>query len=177
MPDTVQTSTPSLPRPKLSFRKPARPHYLERGDPIIPASELDLKTLDLVDVEIWRQNKMWDRFERLRKEDPLHWTPDSLLGPYWSVTRYKDVMAIDSDHQTQNTAALHSANRLMDLMPPASFRQTNPFTQRNAKRRSPPSPPLPCANMNLSSASAHRKCSTAYPSANLSTGSIPFRSN
>lgn len=99
MPDTVQTSTPSLPRPKLSYRKPARPHYLERGDPVIPASELDLKTLDLVDVEIWRQNKMWDRFERLRKEDPLHWTPDSLLGPYWSVTRYKDVMAIDSDHQ------------------------------------------------------------------------------
>ncbi len=89
----------TLERPKLSYRKPARPYYLERGDSVLPASELDLETLDLVDAEVWRQNKMWDRFERLRREDPLHWTPESFVGPYWSVTRYEDVMAIDVDHK------------------------------------------------------------------------------
>ncbi len=87
-----------LERPKQAYRKPVRPHYLELNDPVPTADEIDLDTLDLVDPEIWRQNKMWDRFARLRREDPLHWTPESVVGPYWSVTRYKDVMTIDTDH-------------------------------------------------------------------------------
>ena len=99
MADTEQTLTHALERPVLSYREPAQSNYLERGDLVPPASEIDLAEIDLVDVEIWRQNKMWDRFERLRKEDPLHWTPDSFLGPYWSVTRYKDIMAINVDHK------------------------------------------------------------------------------
>lgn len=99
MTDTLPKSIASIERPRLSYREPALPHYLERGDTVLPASELDLQTLDLIDSEVWRQGKIWDRFERLRKEDPLHWTPDSFLGPYWSVTRYEDVMAIDIDHK------------------------------------------------------------------------------
>lgn len=99
MADTAFKAGESLERPVLSYREPSHPGYLERGDPVPPAAELDLETLDLADVEVWRQNKMWDRFERLRKEDPVHYTPDSIFGPYWSITRYKDIMAIDTDHK------------------------------------------------------------------------------
>lgn len=99
MADSTFESRPKLERPTLSYRMPTHAGYLERGDEVLPASALDLDTLDLADVEIWRQNKMWDRFERLRKEDPIHYTPDSLFGPYWSITRYKDVLAIDTDHK------------------------------------------------------------------------------
>ena len=95
----------TLERPKLNYRKPARPHYLEQDDPVPPAQEIDLEGLDLIDVEVWRQDKMWDRFTRLRKEDPLHWTPDSISGPYWSVTRYKDVLAIDTNHKRFSSEA------------------------------------------------------------------------
>ncbi len=99
MADTTFDARTRLERPVLSYREPSHPGYLERGDVVPPASELDLETLDLADVEVWRQNKMWDRFERLRKEDPVHYTPDSVFGPYWSITRYKDIMAIDTDHK------------------------------------------------------------------------------
>ncbi len=99
MADTAFEAGVGLERPVLSYREPSHPGYLERGDAVPPASELDLETLDLADVEVWRQNKMWDRFERLRKEDPVHYTPDSVFGPYWSITRYKDIMAIDTDHK------------------------------------------------------------------------------
>ena len=99
MADTAFESSAGLERPVLSYREPSHPGYLERGDPVPRASELDLETLDLADVEVWRQNKMWDRLERLRKEDPVHYTPDSIFGPYWSITRYKDIMAIDTDHK------------------------------------------------------------------------------
>lgn len=99
MADTHYQGPLTLERPVLSYRQPSYPGYLERGDPVPPASELDLETLDLVDVEVWRQNKMWDRFERLRKEDPIHYTPDSFFGPYWSITRHRDIVAVDSDHK------------------------------------------------------------------------------
>nr|WP_070960862.1 cytochrome P450 [Hyphomonas sp. Mor2] len=99
MADTLYQGPNTLERPVLSYRQPSYPGYLERGAPVPPASELDLETLDLADVEIWRQNKMWDRFERLRKEDPVHYTPDSFFGPYWSITRHRDIVAVDSDHK------------------------------------------------------------------------------
>ena len=81
--DTVHSiDNPALERPKVSDRDPLHEGYLRVGEEVPPASDLDLKTLDLVDPEIWRQNKMWDRFDRLRKEDPVHYTPDSFVGPY-----------------------------------------------------------------------------------------------
>ena len=98
--DTAQTiDHPALQRPKVTEREPLHPGYLRLGEEVPPASELDMETLDLVDPEVWRQGKYWDRFARLRKEDPIHFTPDSFVGPYWSVTRYEDIMAVDTDHK------------------------------------------------------------------------------
>ena len=68
-----------------------------------------LEDLDVSDPHLWPEQKMWPIFERLRNEDPLHycregWTsperPADMepIGPYWSVTRYEDIMAIDTDH-------------------------------------------------------------------------------
>jgi len=99
MADSSFPSTAKLERPTLSYRAPTHEGYLERGAYIPPADEIDLASIDFADVEIWRQNKMWDRFERLRKEDPVHRVPDSLFGPYWSITRYEDVLAVDTDHK------------------------------------------------------------------------------
>jgi cytochrome P450 len=43
-------------------------------------------------------------FERLRREDPVHFTADSEFGPYWSVTRWNDIMAVDTDHEGFSSA-------------------------------------------------------------------------
>ena len=98
---------PALKRPKITPAEPLHPGYLNLGDEVPPASSLDLATLDIVDPEVWRQNKMWDRFERLRKEDPVHFTPDSFVGPYWSVTKYEDIMAVDTDHKRFSSSWEH----------------------------------------------------------------------
>jgi len=90
---------PALERPKITPREPMHPGYTPTFGEVKPASELDLATLDVVDPEMWRQGKFWDRLERLRKEDPVHFTPDSFVGPYWSVTLYEDIMAVDTDHK------------------------------------------------------------------------------
>lgn len=98
--DTVSfVNHPALQRPKVTEREPLHPNNYPYGADIPPASEIDLATLDLIDGELWRQGKYWDRFERMRKEDPVHYCPDSFPGPFWSITRYEDVMAVDTDHK------------------------------------------------------------------------------
>ncbi|MDO9284833.1 MAG: cytochrome P450 [Aquabacterium sp.] len=39
-------------------------------------------------------------FERLRREDPVHrsYSPVEGMGHYWSITRYQDIMAVDTNH-------------------------------------------------------------------------------
>jgi hypothetical protein len=53
------------------------------------------RPLDSIDVsipELYQEDVYQPYFERLRREDPVHYCADSKFGPYWSVTRYKDIM-------------------------------------------------------------------------------------
>jgi cytochrome P450 len=58
-----------------------------------------LEVLDPAQPELFRNDAMWPYFDRLRAEAPVHYTPESAYGPYWSVTRYNDIMAVDTNHQ------------------------------------------------------------------------------
>ncbi|MDO8422127.1 MAG: cytochrome P450 [Parvibaculum sp.] len=58
-----------------------------------------LETLDPAQPELFAANAMWSIFERLRREDPVHFTPGGEFGPYWSITKYNDIMAVDTNHQ------------------------------------------------------------------------------
>ena len=59
-----------------------------------------LDQLDPADPMLFKTNTMWPYFERLRAEAPVHYsTTNEEVGPYWSVTRYKDIMAVDTNHQ------------------------------------------------------------------------------
>ncbi|HXQ11596.1 MAG TPA: cytochrome P450 [Caulobacteraceae bacterium] len=58
--------------------------------------------IDQIDVSIgdrFVNDTFWPFFERLRAEDPVHYTPASRFGPYWSVTRFEDIIAIETNHQ------------------------------------------------------------------------------
>ena len=62
------------------------------------AYNIPLDELHPGDPELFRSNAFWSYFERLREEDPVHWCKDSEFGPYWSVTRYADIMTVDTNH-------------------------------------------------------------------------------
>jgi len=61
----------------------------------IPLAEIDVSIPD-----IYAADMQWKYFERLRNEAPVHFCKSSAFGPYWSVTRYDDIMAVDKNHQT-----------------------------------------------------------------------------
>ena len=64
------------------------------------AFSMPLAEIDPANAELFRTDTMWPYFERLRKEDPVHWSfsPEKDVGGYWSVTKYNDIMAVDTDH-------------------------------------------------------------------------------
>jgi cytochrome P450 len=63
------------------------------------AYAMPLDQIELADAERFRDNTMWPFFERIRKEDPVHYSVHPEHGPYWSVTKYNDIMAVDTNHQ------------------------------------------------------------------------------
>ncbi|WP_374101494.1 cytochrome P450 [Tsukamurella paurometabola] len=56
----------------------------------IPLTEIDVSNPFLV-----RQAKWQSYFKRLRDEAPVHYLADSPFGPFWSITRYEDIRAVD----------------------------------------------------------------------------------
>jgi cytochrome P450 len=99
------------------------PNHYDRDAAIPPASEVDLETMDVTDPELWRRDLFWDRFERLRAEAPIHYCPDSFAGAYWSVTRYDDIMSVDTNHKVFSSDASNGGIVVFDSEPefPAGF--------------------------------------------------------
>ncbi len=63
------------------------------------AYALPLAELNPARTDRFQADTIWPVFERLRREDPVHFTPDSDFGPYWSVTKWNEIMAIDTNHE------------------------------------------------------------------------------
>jgi cytochrome P450 len=69
------------------------------------AWSLPLDRIDVSNPKRFQDDTVWPFFERLRKEEPVHYCPDSMFGPYWSVTKYRDIMAVDTDHKAFSSEA------------------------------------------------------------------------
>jgi cytochrome P450 len=67
---------------------------VDRDPYAIPLEQLDPSHPDLFGAD-----KHWAYFERLRREDPVHYTAESQFGPFWSVTKFADCMYVDTHHQ------------------------------------------------------------------------------
>jgi cytochrome P450 len=68
-------------------------------DPHYDPYSIPLDEMDPAHPALFAADTLWPHFERLRKEDPVHQTRNSTFGDYWSVTTYRDIMEVDSNHQ------------------------------------------------------------------------------
>ncbi len=62
-------------------------------------SDMSLAAIDLSRADLFKDEGVLDIFKRLRAEDPIHYCAESNFGPFWSITRYADIMAVDTDHK------------------------------------------------------------------------------
>jgi cytochrome P450 len=64
------------------------------------ARGLSLASIDVSDPALYEQDTWRPLFARLRREAPIHYCFESRYGPYWSVSRYHDIMTVELDHAT-----------------------------------------------------------------------------
>ena len=62
------------------------------------AFSLPLDQIDVTKPRLFQDDTIGHYFERLRRDAPVHWQSNTFYGPFWSVTKYQDIMAVDSNH-------------------------------------------------------------------------------
>jgi cytochrome P450 len=65
---------------------------------------IPLERIDVSDSELFETDTQWGYFERLRKEDPVHYCAASDFGPFWSVTKYEDVLTVEKQPEIYSSA-------------------------------------------------------------------------
>ena len=91
-----EASPPALGEPRLTNREAQDKWAI---DVSINPYDIPLEQLDPSHPALFEHNCFAPYFQRLRNEDPVHFSKDSMFGPYWSITRYQDIMAVDANHK------------------------------------------------------------------------------
>jgi cytochrome P450 len=87
----------------------------------MPLEDIDVSDPRLLEQDAWRPF-----FERLRREDPVHYQANSPFGPYWSITRFKDIVAVDSDHDAFSSEPTIAIDNVPDDLPVEMFIAMDP---------------------------------------------------
>tara|TARA_Y100001947_G_scaffold124547_1_gene109081 strand:- start:3621 stop:4865 length:1245 start_codon:yes stop_codon:yes gene_type:complete len=64
-----------------------------------------MRSTHVADPQLFLNGDILDVLATLRTRDPVHYCDDSPYGPYWSVTRYSDIMQVDKDYETFSSDA------------------------------------------------------------------------
>ena len=62
------------------------------------AASMPLADIDPSNPDYFEHNTVGHYFARLRRDDPVHYAYSPIYGNYWSITRYQDIMAVDTNH-------------------------------------------------------------------------------
>jgi cytochrome P450 len=69
------------------------------------AFSLPLEQIDPSQPTLFRDDTIHPYFARLRRDAPVHYTRESMFGPFWSVTRYKDIMSVEVNHKVFSSSS------------------------------------------------------------------------
>jgi cytochrome P450 len=61
--------------------------------------------IDVSDPRLYQDDTWRPLFAQLRRDDPVHYCGASPFGPYWSITRYDDISAVELDHENFSSSS------------------------------------------------------------------------
>ncbi|HUN43885.1 MAG TPA: cytochrome P450 [Acetobacteraceae bacterium] len=126
----------------------------------IPLESIDVSNPHLYQDDTWRPY-----FARLRQQDPVHWCEQGIYGSYWSVTRYRDIMAVDTNQKAFSSDALMGGIVLRDL--PMDFRRPSFISMdppKHDEQRKTVSPIVAPGNLQRMSATIRERTSRVLDS-------------
>ena len=98
-----ETATQPHQSSAAEFKTPEQ-EQMEAGRDVPAAHELALEDINPLNANLFCENRWQGHFERLRKEDPVHFNEIKSAGRYWSVTKYDDIKTVSSDWETFSSA-------------------------------------------------------------------------
>ena len=136
---------------------------------------------DVGNPELFRTDTFWPYFDRLRREEPVHYCKDSMFGPYWSVTKYNDIMDIETNHSVFSSASSLGGITVRDA-PPDLRRESfiamdQPRHCAQRKTVAPMFTPTHLDQLAINIRKRSAECLDNLPKTKCSTGSIRSRSN
>ena len=93
-------------------------------DTVEKIAAIPIEQIDVSRPSLFQKDTIGLFFDRLRKEEPVHYCRESKVGPYWSVTKFDDIMAVDTNHKVFSSEAklggiaiqdMHSAEGALEL--------------------------------------------------------------
>jgi cytochrome P450 len=72
---------------------------------MVQAAQRALSSIDVSDPRLYQDDTWRPWFDQLRRDDPVHYCEASPFGPYWSVTRYDDIFAVELDHENYSSSS------------------------------------------------------------------------
>jgi cytochrome P450 len=109
---------------------------------------LPLDKIDVADPHLYQEDRWRPYFARLRREAPIHYCAESAYGPYWSVTRFKDIMHVEVNHEVYSSAAelggIQVEDQPRDMDRPSFIRMDPP---RHTQQRRVVAPIVASANL------------------------------
>ena len=129
-------------------------------DPVGDAWSLPLDQIDVSDPKLYQSDIYYPYFERLRREDPVHYRKDGMYGSFWSVTKFKDIMTVETHPEIYSSDAKLGGITITDR--PMEFRRPS-FISMDPPRHDGPrkvvSPIVAPANLrNMSEIIRQRVC-------------------
>lgn len=100
------------------------PVFIETAIPDV--STLAIEDIDVSNPFLFKQNRWQSYFKRLRDECPVHYQKSSPFGPFWSITRYEDIMFVDKHHDLFSAEPIISIGNRPDGLPVETFIALDP---------------------------------------------------
>ncbi len=129
-------------------------------DPAIHAASIPLDQIDVSDPNLFVTDTYYPYFERLRREDPVHYRKGGLYGDFWSVTKFKDIMTVETHPEIYSSDAKKGGISITDR--PMEFRRSSFISMdppRHDEQRKVVSPIVAPANLqNMSGIIRDRVC-------------------
>src|SRR6195952_2308739 len=115
----------------------------------IDPSTLPLDQFDVSDPKLYQDDAWRPYFDRLRRDAPINYVPDSPYGPYWAVSKYKDIMHCEVHHEvfSNEIGGIQIEDQPKDLARPSFIRMDPPRHDDQRKVASPIVAPGNLANM------------------------------
>lgn len=120
----------------------------DAGDIFPDPYSIPLDQICMNQSRMFQNNVHGEYFRRLRNEDPVHYCAQSEVGPFWSITKFDDIVKIDSNHkQFSSEPSIGIGNQAADFTTPMFIAMDPPKHDVQRKAATPGVAPARLADL------------------------------